>query len=125
LARGARLKIGHCVCRNVAGLPGPPACEIVFSFVLPDHALPPDEANLAAKFTAQFAALGESWLTRFKPAQLVAKLTAMSFSEANHLSSTDANRRYFRERGDGLNAANLEQMMRAIVWWKVSVSDLQ
>jgi methyltransferase (TIGR00027 family) len=89
--------------------------EIVFSFVLPDHALPQEEANLAAKFTAQFAALGEPWLTRFEPSQLVAKLTAMGFSETIHLSSTDANQRYFCGRRDGLNAANLEQMMRAIV----------
>jgi methyltransferase (TIGR00027 family) len=96
-------------------LSAPAHSEIVFSFVPPDHALPPDEANLAAKFTAQFAALGEPWLTRFEPAQLVAKLTARGFSEAIHLSSTDANRRYFCERRDGLNAANLEQMMRAIV----------
>jgi methyltransferase (TIGR00027 family) len=81
-----------------------PRSETVFSFVLPDHALPRDEANLAAKFTAQFAALGEPWLTRFEPAQLVAKLTAMGFSEAIHLSTTDVNHRYFRERRDGLNA---------------------
>jgi O-methyltransferase involved in polyketide biosynthesis len=64
---------------------------------------------------AQFAALGEPWLTRFDPAQLAAKLTAMGFSKVLHLSPNDANRRYFRDRRDGLSAWTLEQMMRAIV----------
>ena len=45
----------------------PPSSETVFSFVLPDQALPPDEASLAQAFVAQFAAMGEPWLSRFVP----------------------------------------------------------
>jgi methyltransferase (TIGR00027 family) len=93
----------------------PRTSEIVFSFVLPDHALPADEANLAAAFVARFAALGEPWLTRFDPAQLAAKLTAIGFSRVLHLSPNDANQLYFRDRRDGLSAGTMEQMMRAIV----------
>jgi methyltransferase (TIGR00027 family) len=93
----------------------PSTSEIVFSFVLPDHALPTDEADLAAAFVARFAALGEPWLTRFDPAQLAAKLTAMGFSKVLHLSPSDANQRYFRDRRDGLSAGTMEQMMGAIV----------
>jgi len=93
----------------------PRTSEIVFSFVLPDHALPADEAGLAAAFAAQFASIGEPWLTRFVPAQLAAKLTAMGFSRVVYLSPNEADRRYFRDRSDGLDAWSMEQMMRAIV----------
>jgi hypothetical protein len=44
-----------------------------------------------------------------------AKLTAMGFSKVLHLSPNNANQRYFRDRRDGLSAATMEQMMRAIV----------
>jgi len=82
----------------------PRTSEIVFSFVLPDHALPTDEADLAATFVARFAALGEPWLTRFEPARLAAKLAAMGFSQVLPLSPTDANQRYFHDRRDCLSA---------------------
>jgi hypothetical protein len=93
----------------------PLTSEIVFSFVLPDHALPADEAGLAAAFAAQFASMGDPWLTRFVPAQLAAKLTSMGFSRIVHLSPNDADQRYFRNRRDGWCAWSMEQMMRAII----------
>ena len=83
--------------------------------LLPDQTLPPDEASLAQAFVAQFAAMGEPWLSRFVPEQLAAELTAMGFAEVLYLAPEEANRRYFANRGDGLNASLLEQMMRAVV----------
>jgi methyltransferase (TIGR00027 family) len=93
----------------------PRSSEIAFSFVLADHALPADEADLATAFTTRFASMGEPWLTRFVPTQLVAKLTMMGFSKVFHLSPNDANERYFHNRRDGLSVGTMEQMMRAIV----------
>jgi methyltransferase (TIGR00027 family) len=92
-----------------------PSSEIVFSFVLPDDALPHDEAALTRQFAQRFAAIGEPWLTRPVPDQLKMKLQKMGFSMVSHFSPDDANRAYFSSRQDGLNASLMEQMMRAVV----------
>ena len=96
-------------------LSAPAQSEIVFSFVASDAVLPPDDVALAKAFTARFAAMGEPWLSRFRPEQLVVKLTEMGFSKVFHLTPEKANQRYFQNRRDGLNASLLEQMMRATV----------
>jgi hypothetical protein len=59
--------------------------------------------------------MGEPWLSRFLPEQLVVSLTAMGFSRVFHLTVAEANMRYFRNRHDRLSAPFLEQMIRAIV----------
>jgi methyltransferase (TIGR00027 family) len=92
-----------------------PSSEIVFSFVLPDDALPDGEAGLARQLAQRFAAIGEPWLTRPVPDQLKRKLQKMGFSMVSHLSPEDANRVYFRSRQDGLSAPLLEQMMTRLV----------
>jgi methyltransferase (TIGR00027 family) len=89
--------------------------EIVFSFVASDAVLPADDVALAKAFTARFAAIGEPWLSRFLPERLVAMLTDMGFAKVLHLSPALANQRYFQNRGDGLNAALLEQLISAMV----------
>jgi methyltransferase (TIGR00027 family) len=93
----------------------PVSSELVFSFVLQDQAAPPDEAALMKIIVTQAAAIGEPWLSRFIPEELAAKLATMGFSRVVHLSPEEANRRYFTNRSDGLNAAFAEQMMRAKV----------
>jgi methyltransferase (TIGR00027 family) len=89
--------------------------DIVFSFVTSDVVLAPDDVALVKTFTAHSAAMGEAWLSRFPPEQLIAKLTEMGFSRVFHLTPEKANKRYFQNRRDGLNAALAEQMMRATV----------
>jgi methyltransferase (TIGR00027 family) len=96
-------------------LSAPARREIVFSFAASDAVLPADDVALVKAFVAQNAAIGEPWLLRFGPEQLVAKLSRMGFSKVFHLAPEEANRRYFQNRRDGLNAALLEQMMRARV----------
>jgi methyltransferase (TIGR00027 family) len=93
----------------------PRTSEIVLSIVLPDELLPSDEAALAASYAARFAAIGEPWLTRPEPEEFVARLRAMGFSQAAHLSPEDADSRYFSGRTDGLRASLQEQMIRAVV----------
>jgi methyltransferase (TIGR00027 family) len=85
------------------------------SEIVSDAVLPADDVALVAAFSAQFAAVGEPWLSRFLPEQLAAKLTAMGFSKVFQLTPEIANVRYFRNRRDGLNAALLEQMISARV----------
>jgi methyltransferase (TIGR00027 family) len=96
-------------------LRSPARSEIVFSFVASDAVLPPDDIALVKGLSAQNAAIGEPWLSRFHPVQLVAKLTEVGFSQVFHLTPAEANQRYFQNRRDGLNAALAEQMIRATV----------
>jgi methyltransferase (TIGR00027 family) len=93
----------------------PRTSEIVLSIVLPDELLPSDEAALAASYAARFAAIGEPWLTRPAPEEFVARLRALGFSQAAHLSPEDADRRYFSGRTDRLTASLQEQTIRAVV----------
>lgn len=97
----------------VLSMPG--SSQIVFSFVVPDHMLSPDDASYVTPLTAFCAEIGEPWLYRPTPAELLEKLASLGFSQARHLSPEDANNRYFAERDDGLNAAGFEQMVHAIV----------
>jgi methyltransferase (TIGR00027 family) len=96
-------------------LSAPAPSEIVFSFVASDDVLPADDVALVKAFTAQFAAVGEPWLSRFHFEQLAAKLSKMGFSRILRLTPEMANQRYFQNRQDGLNAALAEQMIRASV----------
>lgn len=93
----------------------PKTSEIVFSIVLPDDALPADEAAMAAAYAARNASIGEPWLTRPRPDQLRASLLDIGFQQACHLTPADADERYFQNRDDGLSASHMEQMMRAVV----------
>jgi O-methyltransferase involved in polyketide biosynthesis len=93
----------------------PTGSEIVFSFVASDAVLPSDDIVFAKALTAQAAAIGEPWLSRFLPDQLTSKLTTMGFTKVFHLTPEEANSRYFHNRRDGLNASILQQMMRATV----------
>lgn len=63
--------------RFVLSMPRP--SEIVFSFVASDAVLPPDDVALVQAFTTQFAAIGEPWLLRFLPEQLIGKLKTLGF----------------------------------------------
>ncbi len=96
-------------------LSAPARSEIVFSFVASDAVLPADDLALVKAFTAQFAAIGEPWLSRFLPEQLFANLAEMGFSKVFHLTPEKANERYFQNRLDGLNASLMEQMISARV----------
>jgi methyltransferase (TIGR00027 family) len=93
----------------------PHGSEIVFEFIVPDDLMPADEAGVFAAIASFVARRGEPWLTRLRPAELKSRLTALGFSQVDHLSPQAANERYFRGRRDDLAAWSAAQMMRAIV----------
>lgn len=93
----------------------PRGSEIVFEFIAPDDLMPVNEAAVFAAIASFAAERGEPWLTRFRPAELRSRLTALGFSQVNHLSPQAANERYFQGRRDDLVAWSAAQMMRAIV----------
>jgi methyltransferase (TIGR00027 family) len=96
-------------------LSAPAGSEIVFSFGVVGATLDAGNVTRARAATEHLSAIREPALLRFHPDQPVAKLTEMSFSKVFHLTPGKANERYFQNRSDGLNAAILEQMMRATV----------
>ena len=93
----------------------PKSSQIVFSFAVANHFLPPDDADFFAKVGAICAEWGEPWLYCPTPEELLERLTSLGFSQTYHLTPEAANRRYFSDRSDGLNASLCEQMVRAIV----------
>ena len=93
----------------------PQASEIVFEFIVPDDLIPANEASVFATLASLSAERGEPWLTRFRPAELETRLTALGFSQVSHLPPTAANERYFQGRRDDLGVWSGAQMMRAIV----------
>ena len=92
-----------------------PGSEVVLSFVLPDDAMPKDEAPIAAMAAAGAASTGEPWLTRFHPDQLAAKLAAMRFSKVELFTPEQVNTCYFGDHQDWPGVFRLEQVVRAIV----------
>lgn len=93
----------------------PRSSEIVFTIVVPDEMLRPEDAAFVLRLTTRFTAMGEPWLTRPLPDQLAQTLGRMGFSRVLWLTPTDANLLYFSNRSDSLRASEMELMMRAIV----------
>jgi O-methyltransferase involved in polyketide biosynthesis len=93
----------------------PRGSEIVFSFILPQDALSWIEADAVALAAAKSEEVGEPWLSRFQPADLVLQLRRSGFSDVAHLTPEQAYERYLKNRRDGLTARRGEQLMRAIV----------
>jgi methyltransferase (TIGR00027 family) len=93
----------------------PRESEIVFSFILPSEALTACEADIVRRAADQSAAVGEPWLSTFRPFDLVAQLRAMGFSEVIHLTPEQAHERYLMGRRDGLQIRHGEQLIRAVV----------
>lgn len=97
----------------VASLPNP--TTIVLTFVLPDEALFGADLEIAQQSAKITAALGEPWLTRFRPTEIVAWLQSIGFSRVFHLTPEEATRRYFSGRLDGMRALELEQIISATI----------
>jgi methyltransferase (TIGR00027 family) len=93
----------------------PRASEIVFSFSLPQNALSGIEADAVAIAAAKSGEAGEPWISRFYPADLIARLRRMGFAEVIHLTPEQALERYVKKRQDGLVIRGGEQLLRAVV----------
>lgn len=93
----------------------PRGSEIVFSFILPQNELSGTEADAVATAVGKSAEVGEPWLSRFRPAELIARLRSMGFSEVFRLTPEEAEARYLKNRQDGLAGRRGEQSMRAVV----------
>jgi O-methyltransferase involved in polyketide biosynthesis len=86
--------------RFVASLPAPSA--ITLTYVLPDEDLSGLDRENALANAQRAAAMGEPWLTRFRPADLSAHLRELGFADVFQLTTAEATARYFANRTDGL-----------------------
>lgn len=95
----------------------PPGSEIVFEFKVAPEALSTSEEERDAVEVRRASALtGEPTLSRFRPADLEARLRRIGFSQVIALTAEDAQDRYFKDRRDGLAAQiGVYRLMRAIV----------
>jgi len=91
----------------------PDRTEIVFTFAQRPSADPADDGR---RLLAQQAAdVGEPWLSYFDPIDLAKKLEGFGFSAVSFLHPSEAERRYFAGRADGLPAPRRATICRATV----------
>src|SRR5262245_33074122 len=97
----------------VASLPR--GSEIVLSFVLPDDGIAEVDRDEMRVSVARTDQMGEPWLTRLRPPEMIARLRGSAFSEVFHLDRNLAQQRYFAGRQDGLEPPTREQLIAATV----------
>lgn len=91
----------------------PDETEIVFTFAQRPSADPADDGR--RMIAQQAAEVGEPWLSYFDPVDLARKLEGFGFSGVSFLHPSDAERRYFAGRADGLPAPRRATICRARV----------
>jgi methyltransferase (TIGR00027 family) len=83
----------------------PAGSEIVLTFL---------ETNPQAEsLKSSMAANGIDVVSHFTPAEMTAMLQEAGFASIEHLTSVEANERYFRHRSDGLRAPDIQRLVRA------------
>jgi methyltransferase (TIGR00027 family) len=99
--------------RFVATLPR--GSEVVFTFPVTEDELDGEERDEVRVSVARAAEMGEPWLTRARPSEMVAWLNRCGVSDVFHLAPEIAQQRYFAGRGDALRAPRREQLIAAVV----------
>jgi methyltransferase (TIGR00027 family) len=107
LTRAAALE----TLRFVASMPAGSA--IVFDYAIPSSALGEPERAGRERFAERVAAIGEPWITYFDPTDLASELRRLGFDQVQDLPPAEANRRYLKDRADGLHVGNGTRLMKA------------
>ena len=89
----------------------PKKSEAVFSFAVPDEELNGDDRDERRADVSLSEDMGEPWLTRVGPADMIAWGSRFEFSDVFHLTPDLAQRRYFALRKDLLRAPRREQII--------------
>ena len=89
--------------------------EIVFDFSLPDALLGEAERLARARRAEYVAGIGEPWISTFDPATLIGDLTALGFTQVQHMGAPEANERYFANRSDNFGWRGSARIMTARV----------
>ena len=97
----------------VSGLPA--GSEVVFDFPVTDGHLTPLLRRAVSRLAQRVAALGEPFRSAYDPGDLVKRLFAVGFSQAETLGTDALNRLYFAGRRDGLRLRGPGRLARATV----------
>jgi methyltransferase (TIGR00027 family) len=92
-----------------------PGSEIVFGYGVREALLDEESQRMRAVLKERVAASGEPNLSLFDPADLIARVQALGFSQVVDFGPEAANARYFAGRTDGLRVAPLTRLMKARV----------
>lgn len=76
----------------------PKGSEFVFSFAPPEDQSGAESGAAFNAFGRRPGTLGEPWKSRFRPSDLVARLTGLGFSDIVHLTPELGRQRYFPEQ---------------------------
>lgn len=72
----------------------PNGAQVVFDYAEPLDAANGEARAWLAQRAARVAALGEPWISFFRPAEMHAELSALGYSEIEDVGSADIARRY-------------------------------
>jgi len=92
----------------------PAGSEIVFDFAPSADTLTAPQRLARAALAARVASVGEPWVSFFDPCEFPRDLTAMGFGSAEVVGSEAIDRRYFRDRADGLRLGGSGYLMHAL-----------
>lgn len=87
----------------------PKSSEFVFTFSQRKRLFWPDVVARAA------TAIGEPWLTRYNPEELLDKLKALGFSQISFLDPREAKRLYYMDKGKTLPPPIVASIVRCVV----------
>jgi methyltransferase (TIGR00027 family) len=91
----------------------PTGSAIVLDYAVPLSALGERERANHEALAARVAAQGEPWITYLDPADLARELRQLGFTHVEDLGPAEANKRYFKDRSDGLRVGGAARLVKA------------
>jgi methyltransferase (TIGR00027 family) len=98
----------------VASLPS--GSEIVFDYSVSPSQLPESQRSAHESAAKRVTALGEPWITYLDPSTFTVELRQMGFGMLETIGPEEANRRYFKDRSDGLQIGGSARLLKARVY---------
>ena len=89
--------------------------EIVFDYSVSPSQLPESQRSAHESAAKRVAALGEPWITYLDPSTFAVELREMGFGMLETIDPEEANRRYFKDRLDGLQIGGSARLLKARV----------
>jgi O-methyltransferase involved in polyketide biosynthesis len=93
----------------------PAGSEVVFDYMLSPSLLNPAQRSRFDAVAQRVASAGEPWQAFFDPALLTVDLRDMGFSYVEDNGPGEINKRYFKDRKDGLRVGSLSHILSASV----------
>lgn len=91
----------------------PKGSEIIFEYILSPSHLTTSQKKDLDETARRSAARGESWITYFNPIDLTKHLYEIGFKSIRDFDANEANKKYFRNRNDGLCVGGVAHLMKA------------